>query len=330
MHHPLPQIAFVTLGGTISSVPSVDGGSAKPTLSGAELFSGIAGLTDLAELTAIPFRTYPSGDLTIDDIVELAALITAKAAEGYAGVVITQGTDTLEETAFLLELLLPPTVPIVLTGAMRNPGLPGADGPANVLAAVRVAVSGEAVGLGPLVVFDDEIHLPRTVRKLHTSSTGAFVSPALGPIGWVIEDRVRIPVVPRNPLPTFVPTALGAELPVVAVRTLGLGSGAEVLAADGLDGLVLETFGGGHAPAALMPGLRALAARIPVIFASRAGAGELYRSTYGFPGSEEDLLASGLISAGVLGSTKARLLLIAALAAGRDRSALVDDFLGAL
>lgn len=326
----LPRVAVFTLGGTIASAPRTDGGvGVAPRLGGDDLLAGVPGLSELAAVVPTAFRQFPSGDLRIEEIIELAALIEKRFADGLDAVVITQGTDTLEETAFLLDALLMTDRPVVLTGAMRHSALPGADGPANLLAAVRVAVSEEARGLGPLVVLNDEVHLARFVRKGHTSSTAAFHSPSTGPVGWVSEDRVRIPLVPRHRTQAIVLPSDGPEtLPRVALLTAGLGSdGLLVDAASGrYDGLVIEGFGGGHVPAHIVPNLEKASSRIPVVLSSRTGAGELYRHTYGAPGSESHLLGLGLISAGSLDGTKARLLLTLLLAANASREDIQHHF----
>lgn len=327
MNSHLPRVLVVTMGGTIASVPAADGRDAVPRLGPDELLASVPGAEHVATVRTESFRQYPSGDLSIADVVELAQLVHKRSGE-VDGVVVTQGTDTLEETSFLLDLLLDEQAPpVVLTGAMRNPGLPGADGPANLLAALRVAGSPHARGLGPLVVFADEIHLPRFVRKLHSSRVHAFGSPNAGPVGWVTEDRVRIPLGPRQRGPSCAPDSLPARLPSVGIVRIGLG--AEPLRPEhvaGFDGLVVEVFGGGHVPGSIVGSLVDITARIPVVMATRTGAGELYESTYAFPGSERDLLGQGLISAGALDGTKARLLLILLLAAGTGADDLRDRF----
>jgi L-asparaginase len=288
-----------------------------PELTAADLVAAVPAVRDAAEVEAVSFRQCPSGDLTMTDLVELAAEVSARLAAGAHGLVITQGTDTIEETAFALDLLLPPTAPVVVTGAMRNPTLAGADGPANLLAAVQVAACPHATGLGCLVVFDDEIHASRFVRKTHTSSTGAFHSNPTGPLGWLTEGQPRIAVRP-GPL-ARIALASGAAVPPVALLTMSLGDDGrlvEQVLALGYAGLVVEALGGGHVPRGTVPALERVAQRIPVALASRTGGGEVLTATYGFPGSERDLIGRGLFPAGILDGPKARVLLSLALAAG--------------
>lgn len=329
MRQPLPELAVFTLGGTIASVPEDNGRRAKPTLTADDLVSAVPQLREVAQLRPRSFRQYPSGDLDIADIVALSHEIINLEDSGISGVVVTQGTDTLEETAFLLDLLTGFTVPVVVTGAMRNAGLPGADGPANLLAATHVAASQQATGLGALVVFNDEIHAARFVRKTHTSSPATFRSPNTGPLGWVTEGRVRIPVVPRQPQ-NRIAIPHDTTIPEVALLRLSLGSETSLLehvADAGYAGLVVEAYGGGHASRRVLDTLERLAQRMPVVFTSRAGAGELYTATYGFPGSEQDLLARHLISGQALDGLKARLLLTALLASGTDHKAIEEAFI---
>ncbi|MDF3308136.1 asparaginase [Rhodococcus sp. T2V] len=321
----LPRIAVFTLGGTIASVPQSGVADAVPKLSAEELIAAIPQARNLAELELTSFRQYPSGDLTPEDIIELAGRIDSTGPE-IDGFVITQGTDTLEETSFLLDLLLDTDRPVVLTGAMRNSGLPGADGPANLLAALRVALAPQARGVGPLVVFNDEIHLPRFVRKMHSSNVAAFNSPNAGPIGWINEDRVRIVLRPGTHTATFERAHL-RTLPNVGIISIGLGSPpVDPSFVAGYDGLVVQSFGGGHVPSMMVQSLASIAATKPVILATRTGAGEIYESTYAFPGSERDLLERGLVSAGTLDAFKARLLLTLLLASGADRSTIDKRF----
>src|SRR6202012_4516536 len=150
------KVVLFTLGGTIASTPAA--GGVVPRLSGADLLTSVPGLDRAGlEVKVHDFRQVPSSSLTIGDILDLAVAIREQVGAGADGVVVSQGTDTIEETVFLLDLLYDGEAPVVFTGAMRHPMLAGADGPANLLAAVTVAASPQARGLGCLVVFGDEV-----------------------------------------------------------------------------------------------------------------------------------------------------------------------------
>jgi L-asparaginase len=199
-------------------------------------------------------------------------------------------------------------------------------GPANLLAALRVAASSQARGLGCLVAFADEIHTARHVRKTHASSITAFASQP-GPIGYLAEDQVHIPMRPRRG-----PTVTGvdsARQPQVSVIPAVLGDDGQLLATivEQVDGLVIAAFGVGHVPAAWVPPLAKAATRIPVVLASRTGAGSVLTKTYGFAGSESDLLSRGLISAGSLDPYKARILLRLLLSSDAGHTDVAKAFL---
>jgi L-asparaginase len=316
------------LGGTIASVPG-DASAVAPRLTAEELVAAVPALESVAELRATSFRQLPSPDLTLADLAALVANARADVAAGAAGVVATQGTDTLEESAFVIDLLWDEEAPFVLTGAMRNPSLAGPDGPANLLAAVRVAASPAARGLGCVVVFNDEIHAARFVRKTHATSPATFRSWTGGPLGWIAEDRVQVASRPVRPRVSGLPplTSFGGA-PVALVRVSMDDDGRLLGALEGLGyrGLVLEGTGGGHVPRAWAEPLGRLTGSLPVVLASRTGAGEVLRSTYGFVGAEIDLLERGLIPAGSLDGTKARLLLALLLAGGSSRKEIAEAF----
>ncbi|MHB8379059.1 MAG: asparaginase [Acidimicrobiales bacterium] len=317
-----------SLGGTIASTKSdASRGGVTPQLGAADLIASIPELVDLADVTAITFRQMPSGDLTFADLVSLARAIERSFDSGANGVVVTQGTDTVEESAFALDLLIRRDQPVVVTGAMRNSTVAGPDGSANVLGSVRVAASPGAKGLGTLVVFNDEIHAARFTRKTHTSNVATFRSPSCGPLGWLVEDRVRI-VLRVAPLADIGHVPDG-DAPAVALIKCSLGDDARVLdqlESLGYAGVVVEGFGGGHVPARLVSSLETLAARMPVVLASRTGSGELLNATYGFAGSELDLLSRGLISAGVLDGPKSRVLLSYALSKDGESASARSTF----
>lgn len=223
----------------------------------------------------------PGASLSFDDLSELVAVVRDELDSGAYGVVITQGTDTIEETAYFLDLTVDRAAPVVVTGAMRNATMAGADGPANLLAAVQTAASEQLDGVGCVVVMGDEIHAAKHVHKMHSTSPGAFVSPDTGPIGRVVEGRPRLLTRPMA-APTYPKPARAVRVGLV---TVCLGDDGELLRrlSNGFDGIVLAGFGVGHVPAAFVEPLAELASHMPVVLASRTGAGPVLRATYGFP-----------------------------------------------
>ncbi len=320
-----PRVVVFGLGGTIAMTQTTNGGVA-PALSTDDLVAAVPGLNTVdAAVEVVDFRRVPGASLTFDDLLDLNRAIADAFADGARGVVVTQGTDTIEETAFLLDLYHADPGPVIVTGAMRNPTMAGADGPANLLAAVTTAASDRATGMGVLVAFADEIHTARQVRKTHTTSIATFQSPNGGPVGHVVEGQLRLL---HRPDPRFVVPAPTRPMPRVGLVTITIGDQGELLdgASDCLDGLVIAAMGAGHVPDRLVPTLQALAERMPVVLASRTGAGHVLTSTYGFPGSERDLIERGLIPAGLLHPLKARLLLAATIAAGADQDTITAAF----
>lgn len=327
----LPRLHLFALGGTIASVAPASGldgtpTGASPEVTGRQLLDAVPAIRDVAQVDATQVLQVPSCEVTPADLVALVARMREAVDSGAQGVVVTQGTDTLEEAAFVVDLLWDRPHPVVFTAAMRTPTSPGADGPANLLAAMQVAVSPAARELGVVVCLGDQIHAARYVRKAHTSRPDAFESPGLGPIGWVSEGRPRIALRPlRDTAPLVVEP--DTALPQVALVRIGLGDDGQLLetiAHLDVQGLVVEGVGGGHVPRALVPVLSRLVEQMPVLLASRTGAGEVLAQTYGYPGGEIDLRGRGLIGTGVYDGAKARLLLILGLAAGLDRPALAQ------
>lgn len=303
-----PRLLVLSLGGTITMVPSVSGGIA-PKLGAAELVASVPALAEVADIEArSPFRL-PSPSLTPANLVDVAREIEGAFAAGYDGAVVIQGTDTIEESAFILDLLVGGDAPVVMTGAMRGADAPGADGPANLLAAVRVAASPQARGLGTLVVLNYDIHAARFVQKSHTARPSAFASPLVGPLGLVAEGRPRFFArLDRNPV---LSASTGPPAPVALVK-VAMGDDGRILAglpAMGFAGVVIEGMGAGHVHADAAPILGDLAAKVPVVLAARPMTGPVFSATYGYPGGEIDLIARGLVSAGYLSGLKARLLL---------------------
>ena len=318
-----PRLLFLSLGGTITMVQNNSGGIA-PKLGASELVASVPALAEVADIEAhSPFRL-PSPSLTLENLVEVARLITDGFAAGFDGAVVIQGTDTIEESAFLLDLLVDAAKPVVVTGAMRGAEAPGADGPANLLAAGRVAAAPEARGLGTLVVLNYDIHAARFVQKSHTTLPSAFESPQSGRLGLVAEGRPRF-FARVLPTPRY---AVGdGPPPQIALLKCAMGDDGRQLSTIpdlGYAGMVLEGMGAGHVLASVAPIVGAVAAKIPVVLASRLTTGPVFTQTYGYDGSEIDLIKRGVVPAGYLSGLKARLLL--GLVLRRERGAVAEAF----
>lgn len=307
-----PRLLILSLGGTITMVPG-EGRGIAPKLGAADLVAAVPALAEIAQIEARSPLRLPSPSLAPADLLAVARDIEAGFREGFDGAVVIQGTDTIEESAFLLDLLLTGDRPVVVTGAMRGAGAPGADGPADLLAAVQVAASPQARGLGTLVVLNDEIHAARFVQKTHTALTSAFSSLSGGPLGLVAEAKPRFYA--RPPRLPCLATAAGAPLPVALLRVAMGDDGRLLRALPGLGyaGLVLEGMGAGHVPAGMAPLLEQIAREMPVVLATRVASGPVFTNTYGYAGAEIDLIGKGLMPAGFLTGLKARLLLGLAL-----------------
>lgn len=323
----LPKILMVSLGGTITMTRDA-GGGIVPTLTAADLIQSVPGIERIAEIeTQSPLRK-PGASLTMDDLIGVARLLRERLAGDIDGAVVIQGTDTIEETAFVLDSLVDGDKPVIVTGAMRGPETAGSDGPANVLASVITASSAAARGRGTMVVLNDEIHAAWLVQKSHTALTSAFRSPLSGPVGLVIEGEATFHA--RTPRRPVIADALTSEKDApVALLTMALGDDGRLLKASaslGYAGVVLEAMGAGHVPASFAPVVSDLLADIPVVLASRVDTGPVFARTYGFPGSEIDLLGRGVVSAGRLSGLKARLLLTLVLRAGWGRSRVAAAF----
>ena len=303
------KVQVLTLGGTIAFVIR-DGQAEIADI--AEFVAGMQELRDVAEVEAKSFCRKSSSSMQLQDILDVAKEIQRLIKEcSTDGFVVVQGTDTIEETAFALNLLVDTDAPIVVTGAMRNPGQRGAEGPANLLASILVASSQAARGVGALVVFNDRIYPADYARKIHPQNVDAFGAEC-GPIGYVAEGRVSMRVRPiRRKVAALAPVG---ETPSVPICSIPIGDDGLLLGAAhqlGAHGVVLEGMGGGHASPKVAEILADLAPQIPVVLSSRIGCGDMLTQTYmGYPGAEIELLKLGVISSGLLDGRKARILLL--------------------
>ena len=312
----MPLVRVLTTGGTIASRPAAHGGVVAAD-SGDDLLRTLLPVDGVEVVVEDVFRL-GSYRLQLDDVREVARRVRRAAADA-DGIVVTHGTDTMEETAYLLDLLHPGPQPVVLTGAQRNAQVTDTDGPGNLRDAVRLAAEPAARSIGVVVTMAGRVLPARQVTKVHTLALDAFAAPDGGQLGRVDPDRVRLLTTPRR-RPVFDVDALRSELPRVDVVPLYLGAdGTFVRAAReaGARGIVLDAFGAGNVtPEVLAETEKALAEGLVVLVASRCHAGPV-SPIYG-AGGGADLAAAGAIFSGDLQAPKARLLLTVALAAGCD------------
>ena len=309
------RISLLGMGGTISTNTTPNG--ALPVLGAEQLAAGIFDQADDVIVRSRDVLKISGRGITLRHMWELAEAVRDEIRQGADGVVVTHGTDTLEETVYALALLVDCTVPIVVTGAMRVPGAPGADGPANLSAALAVAQNPAFAAFGPVVVFQDEVHLARWVTKTHSTRVAAFTSPATGPIGQIVEGKATVLIGP----PAQTEKLASIAAPDKRVELLMAVAGTDGLVVDAIrdhiDALVIAGTGGGHVAPPLAEALvRMVQSGRPVILASRCADAQVLSRTYGGPGSETHLTAAGVLSAGNLPPLKARLRLAFGLSAG--------------
>jgi L-asparaginase len=297
-------------------------GKLVPAVSGEELVE-MLDWPDAPPLELDDFVRVPSFDMHGELALSLARRVREQAARpDVTGVVVTHGTDTMEETVYLLDLLLDGGTPVVLTGAQRGADQTDSDGPRNLRDAIRVACSPLAVGHGALIAFGGEIHAGREARKVHTSAVHAFGSPGYGPLGHVDGDVVSFWRLPRRQAPLPLP----GRLATVDLITLYAGSDARFLRSSvesGVDAVVLEGTGRGNANETVVAAVaEAVGAGIPVVVCSRVAEGRV-EPVYG-RGGGRDLAEAGALFAGDLAGPKARVLLQVALGAGVDLGATLS------
>lgn len=295
----LPSVLMVFTGGTIS-MKVVPGRGVVPARGGREILDQVPELVSLARITCEDFDRLPGPHWTPERMLELARHLDAGlAGEAFAGAVVTHGTDTLEETAYLLDLVLRTDKPVVLTGAMKTADDEGWDGPANLVGSVRAVVGPAASRLGVAVVMGGKLHPARSVAKSHTDALDAFTSE---------EDPPRV----RERIAT---DRIEARVEIVGAYAGADGRFLRHALAAGARGIVLEAMGQGNVPPAMLDGVRAaVAADVPVVVASRCGRGRT-APRYGYDGGGVTLRDAGAIFAGDLPAPKARVKLMVLLGA---------------
>ncbi len=308
-----PKIIVITTGGTIAMNYDPGIKAVVPAVSGTDLVEAIPGLADAASVEVCEFADLPSPHMTPELMFRLSGMVREKLADpDTAGVVVTHGTDCLEETAYFLDLTVAGEKPVCLTAAMRSAGELSPDGPRNLLCAIRVAASKQARNMGVLVVLNEEIHTAREVTKTHAANPAAFQSPWWGPVGYADEDRI---VFRRTPLGRrcVCPERLCKSVDIITMMTGSDASYVDFALSKGVSGLVLQGFGRGNVPPAVLPGVeRAVRRHVPVVITTRTPGGRVL-DVYGYPGGVQSLRAAGAIMGGELSAAKARLKLMLVL-----------------
>ena len=310
------MIVLLFTGGTISMRHDAVVGGAVPTLTGRDILAMAPGIDRLAELEVDDWGAFPGPHMTVERMWSLRQrIIEHLTRPDVDGVVVTHGTDSLEESAYLMARSVESDKPVVFTGAMRTSSDLGWDGPGNLGAAVRVAASEDAKGCGVMVVISDRIFTALDVTKVHTSAVEAFDSPGLGPLGVIDDGKVIFRRALSAPIPILAPPALATPVDIVYAY-----AGADSRLIDASRqvgrGIVIAGMGRGNIPPAMVEGLdRWIAEDKPVVMTSRAFRGRV-GCTYGYPGGGRRLAERGAIFAGPRRPQQARIDVMLALGDG--------------
>ena len=320
------KVAIVFTGGTISMTVDEKVGAAIPTLSGEQIMSMVTNIDKVAEVEVLNFDEIPGPHFTPERMMELKDYVNVLLLrEDISGVVITHGTDSLEETAFFLDLTITSSKPVIVTGAMRSSSELGYDGPSNLSAAVCTAISEQAANKGVLVVLNNEVLLASEATKTNTLALNTFQALSSGPLGVIdcnelvlSKDKGRRTLIDTDKVESK-----------VALFKSGVGMDADFIkfAADsGYKGIVIEAMGRGNIPPHMYEGVKyAREKDIPVVIVSRCHSGRVFDS-YGYLGSGRDLRNLGCIFGVDLPGQKARIKLMLALGKTNDLNEIKDFF----
>jgi L-asparaginase len=310
------MIVLLFTGGTISMRHDPAAGGAVPTLRGKDIVALAPGIDQIAALDIDDWGAYPGPHMTIERMWSLRARIKEHLARpDVDGIVVTHGTDSLEESAYLAARSIESEKPVVFTGAMRTSSDLGWDGPGNLGAAVRVAASKDSRGRGVMVVMADRVYTALDVTKAHTHMLDAFDSPGLGPLGVIDDGRVIFRRALDSTLPILSPASLATPVDIIYAFA---GADARLLDASRADAkaIVIAAMGRGNVPPVMVPGIdRWIDDGKPVVITSRALRGRV-GCTYGYPGAGRRLAERGAIFAGARRPQQARLDVMLALGAG--------------
>ena len=325
----LPTVAVLSTGGTIASKQDPAKGGYVPALSGEDLVSAVPAIKKIAQIQVEQISNIASPDMTPEIWVRLAGRVNELLAKPeITGIVVTHGTDTLEETAYFLDLTTISTKPVILVGAQRPASDPDSDGPRNLISAIRVAIASEAVGKGAMVVMNGQINAARDVTKTNTSQVETFRGLEFGALGVVDEEKVRFYRAPlrRQTFPLEPRTQLG-RVDIVSSYAGSDGLLIRSLLRDGsVQGLVISGLGLGGVTSSMFDAIQEVRSRgIPVVISTRVPTGRIFPLSAS-KGSALSLRQIGCVLADNLSPQKARILLMLALTVTHDAGALQPYF----
>lgn len=324
----MKKVAIVFNGGTISMKVDERIKAAVPSLNGEDIMAMVTGIEEYAEIESHNFSSLPSPYMTPALMLDLANMIKGLLErKDIFGVVVTHGTDTLEETAYFLDLVLKTDKPVVITGAMRSSSELGYDGPFNLASSICTAISEDSKKRGVLVCFNGELHSAAEVTKRNSMALNAFSTPNFGPIG--IVDNNKVIFYRKNPKLRSMPIC-EVNKDVALVKCIA-GSDSKFLdfiICNNFKGIVIEALGRGNVPPSMVDGIkRAINNNIPVVIVSRCFEGRVFES-YGYEGGGKELKELGCIFGDVLPGQKARIKLLVAINYTNDINEIKNIFEG--
>lgn len=320
------KVAIVFTGGTISMTVDEKIGAAIPTLSAEQILAMVSNIDTIADIEIVEYSEIPGPHITFDMLFEIRDIINKlEQREDITGIIVTHGTDSLEETAYFLDLTLNIRKPVIIVGAMRNSSELGYDGPANLAAAVCTAVSPQAIDRGVLVVLNNEVNTAREVTKTNTMSLNTFQS-YHGAIGIIDTSEFvlhRSGITPRE----YINTNTVKRNVFLIKSCLDMDSNMiDFCVENGANGLVIEAMGRGNVPPQIIPSIeKAISKNIPIVLVSRCPAGRV-RASYGYFGGGKMLEDMGVIFADEIPGHKARLKLMLLLSITNDINRIKSAF----
>lgn len=322
----MKKIVIVLTGGTIAMRIDPNLNAAVPSLTTEELIGSVHFEQKEIAIEERELFNLPSPHITPENMLQIRAeVVDALAEEDTLGVIVTHGTDTLEETAYFLDISIDNKKPVVVTGAMRNASELGYDGSLNITAAIATILNRESDAQGTLVVMNNEVHSAYQVTKTNTLSVNTFQSPEIGPLGIIDNDEV-IYYRKERPVNKVITDKLETKVALIKLAAGMDGDCIDFCLDRGYKGIVIEALGRGNVPPMIMPSLRkAIKEGVTVVMVSRCPTGRVLGS-YGYEGGGKQLFELGVINGGFLPGHKIRIALMALLGAGKDSQHIANFF----